>query len=382
MGYLRTYLALCVVAAHSGAIFPWAMHDGIQAVQIFFLISGFYMAMVLSGKYETRRDFYVSRWLRIFGPYYVVLLAVVLWSAVVGWLYGDWLALRAYADHPLLVNGLLGVVFAALTNLTLFGQDWVMFLKHEAGQPLMPTRDFFTNKAPLYRYLLIPQCWSVGIEETFYLLAPFIARAKTALLIVALLLSVAARLVAYRLFDLERGPWVYRFSPFEIALFLLGVLAYRAYRRFDLQNRIPACPNYPVAVVILTAAFALHARAVEILSARIGFYYVVLLSYPVWAVVVPVLFAAFREHRADRFVGELCYPVYLIHLIVVSSLKGIGAPYIGVTSAGVTLALSAMLYYVALRPYERWRHRYVKQRATGGAQRGSEVTPLQAPSPA
>src|SRR5262245_23622024 len=98
VGYLRTYLALCVIAAHSNDIFPWSTHDGRQAVQIFFCISGFYMAMIISGRYRSVREFYISRWLRIFGPYYAILIMVILWSTVCGLLFGNWLSLTAYAS--------------------------------------------------------------------------------------------------------------------------------------------------------------------------------------------------------------------------------------------------------------------------------------------
>ena len=65
MGILRIYLALCVVAEHSTSIFPWQNHRGKEAVQIFYLISGFYMAHI-AGKYKSVIEFYLSRFFRIF----------------------------------------------------------------------------------------------------------------------------------------------------------------------------------------------------------------------------------------------------------------------------------------------------------------------------
>src|SRR5437879_12743259 len=108
MGYLRTYLALCVVAAHSSPIFPWPAHEGSEVVQIFFIISVFYMAMILSGKYKSTKSFYISRWLRIFGPYYMILIAIILWSIIWGLLSHDFLTLNAFVTHPLAHNGLAG----------------------------------------------------------------------------------------------------------------------------------------------------------------------------------------------------------------------------------------------------------------------------------
>ena len=43
MGIPRLYLSLCVVGTHAEPVLPWRMHGGADAVQIFFVISGFSM---------------------------------------------------------------------------------------------------------------------------------------------------------------------------------------------------------------------------------------------------------------------------------------------------------------------------------------------------
>jgi peptidoglycan/LPS O-acetylase OafA/YrhL len=47
-------------------------YTGLYAVNVFFIISGFYMAMILNGKYEdkTSIQFYKSRVFRLFPTYY------------------------------------------------------------------------------------------------------------------------------------------------------------------------------------------------------------------------------------------------------------------------------------------------------------------------
>ncbi len=97
MGFLRLYLALCVVAGHAGDVFPWEMHNGRQAVQIFFIISGFYIELILSGKYHTRTAFYKSRALRIFPPYALVAAGVCLLSLACRLLFGDWFFLGRFS---------------------------------------------------------------------------------------------------------------------------------------------------------------------------------------------------------------------------------------------------------------------------------------------
>src|SRR5258707_6135921 len=108
MGILRIYLALCVVAAHSGVnILPWPMHTSVEAVETFFLISGFYMSLI-STKYETATEFYASRFLRIFVPYYVILGIVIIASIITGFIAGNWLVLAPYLSYSPAQNGLLG----------------------------------------------------------------------------------------------------------------------------------------------------------------------------------------------------------------------------------------------------------------------------------
>ncbi|MBX3168457.1 MAG: acyltransferase [Candidatus Eremiobacteraeota bacterium] len=370
MGFLRTYLALCVVAYHSTQFFPWPVHDGRQAVQIFFCISGFYMALVLSERYHSAREFYISRWLRIFAPYYAVLLMVLAWSLLNGFLRGYWLFLTPYVNRPFEVNGATGVAFAAATNLTLFFQDWVMFFQHDAGTSFGFTSNFANDRAPLWYYLILPQCWSVGIEEMLYLTAPWLTSLPTRHLSMLLLGSVAARLCAYGLLGLQHDPFTYRFFPFEAALFILGILAYRGYIYFGLATRFPKCPPnfYLPILALLAVALSLHAMAVQRLAALIGEDYSVLLSYPFWAVGVALLFAYFREHKGDRWLGELCFPIYLLHFAVIQTVHQylLGSASLlqdlGPCSAALTLLIAILFCQFFLQPFERWRHTYLARR--------------------
>src|SRR5437868_6916470 len=142
MGLLRLYLALCVVAGHSSALLPWKMHDGRQAVEIFYMISGFYMSLVLSTKYNSRSSFYASRALRIFVPYGAALAFTLLVCLGARLLFSNALRLEPFFARPLEQNGALGFFLAALSNLTIIGQDWVMFLSQHAGEGLRLTTDF------------------------------------------------------------------------------------------------------------------------------------------------------------------------------------------------------------------------------------------------
>ena len=71
MGVLRCLLALSVLLVHD--VDGWfKLIDGAAAVQCFFLISGFYMALVLNERYADLGSFYFNRALRLLPTYWAV----------------------------------------------------------------------------------------------------------------------------------------------------------------------------------------------------------------------------------------------------------------------------------------------------------------------
>jgi peptidoglycan/LPS O-acetylase OafA/YrhL len=81
MGFIRFYFAIAVVLVHST---PFCVYFGISpdvAIRIFFMVSGFYMSLILSEKYIGNvglRAFYEGTVLRILPIYYAALLFTIL----------------------------------------------------------------------------------------------------------------------------------------------------------------------------------------------------------------------------------------------------------------------------------------------------------------
>lgn len=72
MGVLRFLLALSVAVAHTGG--PFLLFDSRCAVQVFYIVSGFLIQMILERKYRDNVAlFYSNRALRIYVPYICVL---------------------------------------------------------------------------------------------------------------------------------------------------------------------------------------------------------------------------------------------------------------------------------------------------------------------
>ena len=365
MGILRVYLALCVVADHGGSVLPWRMHTGSQAVQMFYIISGFYMAMVLSSRYSKPRDFYLSRFLRIFPPYWLVLAATFILSLAGGLLFNRWLMLRTYINHPFEHNGASGIFLAVLFNITLIGQDWIMFLKHDLGQSLQFTADWSNDPSPLWRYLVIPQSWTIGVELTFYAIAPFLNRLRSGWLVAIIAGSFAARLAAYQYLGLAHDPWEYRFFAFEMGLFLFGMLGYRLYAKFNASQSLQKWQSfswlsYIAGAVVLLIVMYFHVWTVQFLGQIISPHIAVLATYPLFIIIIPIFFFVFGKNGCDRMIGEISYPIYLVHYLVIvafANLLNIGpGEKLGRVSAVVSAVLAVFMYRKFIAPIDRRRH--------------------------
>src|ERR1700681_3104577 len=88
MGWMRFLLAMAVVVEHINAVFGTmpGLLPGTLAVQVFFAISGFYMSLILTGKYRDSKTFYFNRFLRLYPAYFVVCIGTWAWFLFV-WIY-------------------------------------------------------------------------------------------------------------------------------------------------------------------------------------------------------------------------------------------------------------------------------------------------------
>ncbi|EFF72987.1 acyltransferase family protein [Achromobacter piechaudii] len=302
MGFLRTLLALSVVLDHLGGGYADHLVGGRLAVQLFYVISGFLISYVLTAtdNYQgATGKFYANRFLRLF-PIYLAVAGLTLLAHVMsgGAFFRFYEALPFSAD-----------LFLVLSNLFIFGQDWLMFfgIEHSA---LAFTGSFAHSEVPLYQGLLVPQAWTLGVEMSFYLVAPFVLgspRRLLALLAASLALRGILIVTGIGLTD----PWTYRFFPTELALFLIGSLSHQVLlprvkawtRRF---HRLPE---------LGTAALFVY----TLLHFSIGINHTVrdALAVLLFAALLPLAFLFQSRHRLDKAIGELSYPIYICHSLVI-----------------------------------------------------------------
>ena len=338
MGILRFLLALSVVINHSSAIFGFYLVGGRVAVESFFIISGFYMALILSEKYKTTlqgyKFFLTNRILRIYPMYWAML--VITFFAAVGvqffFLKNITIAWFGYQE-PISIWIAIYLVFV---HILIFGQDILLFTKYSDT-------------------LLIPPSWTLALEMMFYLIAPFLVRWKTWLLILLVGLSIGLRLILYYLgFDYE--PWTYRFFPTELAFFVAGIFVFRFYQSIH-------------SYVLLYKKVTFFALATMI-WATVFYQYIPTENFKQWAyyallmAALPFIFELTKNNKKDRRIGEFSYPMYICHIFVLAFVKIVFLPffhipphYFGLITAVFTVALSYILLRYVGDPIERFRHK-------------------------
>ena len=183
MGTLRFILAMSVVYGHAGDFLGFPLIPGDTAVQSFYAVSGFYMALVLNEKYRpgssTYSLFISNRFLRLFPVYVTVLCLTLLLAFALSFFSSakelpfivQWRSLERL-DWP-------SLVFLVASQIAMWGQDLYLFLTVKDGA-LAFWPDFYTAPQPAYTLLPIPQSWTLGLEFSFYLIAPFIVRRSVA----------------------------------------------------------------------------------------------------------------------------------------------------------------------------------------------------------
>jgi peptidoglycan/LPS O-acetylase OafA/YrhL len=361
MGLIRLLLALSVLRTHAQVgLLGENLVPGNLAVECFYLISGFYMAMVLNEKYVLRQDYLIflqQRFFRLYPTYFTALFLTLILdgisSAYRAAPSGYYAFVSSHALDP------LTILAAGAANLFIFGQDLMLFFGLGPDGSLYFTSNFVVEPVPAWRLLIVPQAWSLGVEVAFYLLAPLLLRKSIPFLLGLIVASLALRFSFAHFLGWFHDPWSYRFFPFELAFFLLGSVAYRIYgsRRTLCENASPYLGwlRWPLLLALLNY---LHVFGDGEWGAVIMFALCFLL--------LPFLFLATKTSSFDKLLGELSYPLYLTHLVALQYLRPLGV-HLPERYQGILYAMGAILLaYPICRwvdyPVERFRHSLLRGR--------------------
>ncbi|MBI2740240.1 MAG: acyltransferase [Rhodospirillales bacterium] len=288
MGVVRLFLALVVAADHWRVFILIPAGSGIAmsddfklgfnagyAVMFFYVISGFLITYTLSKNYQPglvgAGGFYRKRFIRIFALYWPLVLVTFL------------------AFPPAWSSFAAAGALQQFSSLFLISMDWQI----TAG----------IGNAGIFG---LTQAWTLGAELTFYLSAPVLMRSWK--IGVGLLLAS----LAFRLgFVIVHGPgldpiWTYAFPGSTFCFFMAGHLICLASQRWRVLSS--AWLAWPMLAASM-AAMLWAGNFADFDGRRFW------LSVIFFTLALPGVFASTMRIRWMNELGDLSYPVYLVHLL-------------------------------------------------------------------
>lgn len=375
MGLLRLLLALGVVRDHRAFFDAFFLVKGGVAVIFFYVISGFYMTLVIRENYSKlgqgwQKTFLWNRALRLFPAYWAVLLfsivAMALWST------------------PTIYTAQLGMTgveraLTILANTCIIGLDVLVsgasLHWHTGPGGIVPSWQVF----PVF------VGWTVAVELTFYVCAAFfiVMNRRVALFAIALGLYFRVWFALINGKDLgisqngigySNTPWGYHFFGVDLIFFMLGYIGYEMY--VWLNDHLKRNPGFikslrwaatVLVAILIIEAWAFHGweQIADYNDRQIW------AALPFFTALVPVLFILTKRSAWDNFIGQYSYPIYLCHVIATdAATKFFGLPANNqfTTLASIAVAGSLLVFGIDI-PIDNFRHRLTqrsKARATEG----------------
>jgi peptidoglycan/LPS O-acetylase OafA/YrhL len=363
MGVLRLFLALSVLLGHTRGhgLFGLSFLSASVAVQTFFMISGFYMALVLNEKYNQPGQYTVflkQRFLRLYPTYLILIGLVVIVDTAVTTITGHpWGSVGNWYNYGHLLSP-LKVVYMVVENIIIFGQELVMlifvdpnngtfFLVQGADKPLSGAY-----------FLLIGTSWSLAVEFCFYLLAPFLVRRPVRAQIIIFVLCFLVRAACWLAIPFDADHWIYFMFPPNLYFFMAGSLGYIIYKKYGVRLKAigTSKPWILLPFIVLALDYCRFPHTKQLY----------LLWLPLVFIMLPTLFALTSRSRIDRFIGELSYPCYLIHphvlMFTVPLLRDPKLHWaLGPLSFVITLILCVLFYRYIETKTEHFRESLYKK---------------------
>lgn len=292
--------------------------------------------------YKSNFDFWISRYLRLYPVYIICILIAIIGKFLFSITGGS------FANLPLIAQ-----IYLVLTNLTIFFQDAALFLGI-ADDELIFVTNFRKDEYPLHNFLLIPQAWSLGLELSFYAVAPYILIRRTKFLLLLVSVSLSLKLIFLNYFY-DNDPWTYRFFPFELSTFLIGSLSYRMLGKL----KIITAPIFCCFAIIILITFIITYPYIQINHIIKNYIFLTVI-----ALFVPSIFVLTQSLKWDCFLGMLSYPVYISHLIIINILNRV---FPGIS--GGDILSTAMIYFAVVlfsiplylfieKPVDNYRRRF------------------------
>jgi peptidoglycan/LPS O-acetylase OafA/YrhL len=315
-GALRLTLAFAVFVHHTTSF-----NLGMSAVLIFFVLSGYWVAVMWKKTYSKTTSAYftylVSRVWRV-APVFALCSAIT------------WALLFWRGDAPVAVGGLMHQFFS---NVMILGYN---SLPYQANLP----------------------GWSLDMEMQFYLIAPavvFLISKNIHLLVICLLISALA-------------PWVGGSATVAPFLLFFGVGVAAASHELK-PSRTFAYRSLYAAMAVLVLGAALLAKELYVGSDATALAFGSKANLIIAAMMTPwAIYTTQQSSGAkDRMLGELSYIFYLLHWSVLGFMKtGEGSYLDRVLLCSEALAIifvaSYLIWRLFYRPINKLRASWVSNR--------------------
>lgn len=359
MGIIRFLLALSVLALHSNTVLGLTLVGGDVAVQAFYMISGFYMALVLDGKYDTKtlkgyKLFITNRLLKLYPIYWFILLCVlILGLGSYYWVNSTYIFNYYITNKDILTA--TNFIYFVFTNIFIIGQDLLFYIGYEGGQYFLQM-NYSDAPISLHRFLFLKQAWTISLELYFYLLVPFINRINKSIIIALTIVLFIARFYIYSMGYIAT-PWSYQFFPFELGFFLIGLLAYKWYSKNKNSVANSSVIPYIMPLIVITT-FSYQFFFEDSLVKKYAYLILFALS-------IPYIFERTKNSKLDRIIGETSYPIYMIHglvgLVITFILPQKSWLY-GILIMLVSLTISIIFNYTVTPYIENYRQQRAKDK--------------------
>ena len=300
------------------------------------------MAMILNTKYVGHGSalrFYKSRYLRLWVPYIVVtsLYLIGLHSSLIK------LPVQFPVVNHLDPISLLPLIADYLSIFFIFGQDlYYLFSTASDGQLIyLPFGEKGFNGS---RFIINPVIFSISLELYFYILAPFVLRSFNKTII-----FMAAGFLWHLYFNLKGNTGLdvqYVLFPATPLFFGLGATSYWMMVTKDKSdNKARWLGVFIIVAMLPWMKFVAHGLLVAL------FFFL-----------IPVIFSLSKNSNIDRLIGELSYPVYIVHFPIILIVRQYFKPQ---TPTGVffytmvlSIILAHILYLVIEKPLSKYREQF------------------------
>lgn len=280
-------MAIWVAIAHTYSTFGYGIAEPLNrlinvayAVDVFIILSGFVIFLLLDKQRQTYTSFIVRRGFRLFPVY---LITLIFSAATLEWQIDTWMLFENSGGYW---EGRLKTMQDSLEYFNVQILTHIPLLQGVFGK-IIPSSDF----------AFIEPAWSLSLEWQFYLAAPFIFvaltnhRKKLHLVLIALFMSVTY------------GQLGSGFLPNQFYFFVVGIASYFIFDRMSGANRLQA------AIAILCVGLMLRSIPITIWGA----FFVLALTEQVYLLMLKNILT----NKVFTYLGKISYPIYVIHTLMI-----------------------------------------------------------------